>query len=59
MNRLQYEKSPYLQQHKNNPVDWYPWGTDAFEKAEAENKPLMVSIGYSTCHWWQNLNATI
>ncbi|WP_244897365.1 thioredoxin domain-containing protein [Marinococcus halophilus] len=51
MNRLQYEKSPYLQQHKNNPVDWYPWGTDAFEKAEAENKPLMVSIGYSTCHW--------
>lgn len=51
MNRLQYEKSPYLQQHKNNPVDWYPWGKEAFEKAEAENKPLMVSIGYSTCHW--------
>lgn len=51
MNRLQYEKSPYLQQHKNNPVDWYPWGTEAFKKAEAENKPLMVSIGYSTCHW--------
>ncbi|SDW00175.1 hypothetical protein SAMN05421781_0047 [Marinococcus luteus] len=51
MNRLQYEKSPYLQQHKSNPVDWYPWGTEAFEKAEAENKPLMVSIGYSTCHW--------
>ncbi|TFB25003.1 thioredoxin domain-containing protein [Filobacillus milosensis] len=51
MNRLQYEKSPYLLQHKNNPVDWYPWGDEAFEKAKKENKPVFLSIGYSTCHW--------
>jgi hypothetical protein len=51
MNRLQYEESPYLQQHKNNPVDWYPWGKEAFEKAKKEDKPILVSIGYSTCHW--------
>ncbi|MFB4163222.1 thioredoxin domain-containing protein [Alteribacillus sp. JSM 102045] len=50
-NRLQYEKSPYLLQHKDNPVDWYPWSEEAFEKAKRENKPVMVSIGYSTCHW--------
>ncbi|WP_066174109.1 thioredoxin domain-containing protein [Bacillus marinisedimentorum] len=50
-NRLQYEKSPYLLQHKDNPVDWYPWGEEAFEKARAEDKPVLVSIGYSTCHW--------
>src|SRR4051812_25433847 len=50
-NRLVTEKSPYLLQHANNPVDWYPWGPDAFEKATKENKPLFVSIGYSTCHW--------
>ena len=50
-NRLTKEKSPYLLQHANNPVDWYPWGAEAFEKAEAENKPIFLSIGYSTCHW--------
>ncbi len=51
MNRLAQEKSPYLQQHKNNPVDWYPWGSEAFEKAKKENKPIFLSIGYSSCHW--------
>ncbi len=50
-NRLIKEKSPYLLQHAYNPVDWYPWSTEAFEKAKAENKPVFVSIGYSTCHW--------
>lgn len=51
MNRLQFEKSPYLLQHAQNPVDWFPWGTQAFEKAKKENKPIFLSIGYSTCHW--------
>lgn len=51
MNRLQHEKSPYLLQHKNNPVDWFPWGSEAFEKAATENKPIFLSIGYATCHW--------
>lgn len=51
MNRLAQETSPYLLQHAHNPVDWYPWGVEAFEKAEKENKPILVSIGYSTCHW--------
>jgi uncharacterized protein YyaL (SSP411 family) len=50
-NRLAREKSPYLLQHQHNPVDWYPWGEEAFAKARQENKPLFVSIGYSTCHW--------
>ncbi len=50
-NRLAAEKSPYLLQHADNPVDWYPWGDEAFEKAEREDKPVLVSIGYSTCHW--------
>jgi len=50
-NRLIHEKSPYLLQHAYNPVDWYPWGEEAFQKAEAENKPIFLSIGYSTCHW--------
>src|SRR5262249_7714976 len=50
-NRLAREKSPYLLQHAHNPVDWYPWGPDAFEKAKRENKPILLSIGYSTCHW--------
>jgi uncharacterized protein len=50
-NRLINEKSPYLLQHAYNPVDWYPWGEEAFKKAKAENKPLFLSIGYSTCHW--------
>jgi len=51
MNRLAQEKSPYLLQHASNPVDWYPWGDEAFEKARRENKPVFLSIGYSTCHW--------
>ena len=50
-NRLINESSPYLLQHATNPVDWYPWGKDAFEKARKENKPIFLSIGYSTCHW--------
>ena len=50
-NRLAKEKSPYLIQHQHNPVDWYPWGEEAFEKARKENKPVFLSIGYSTCHW--------
>jgi uncharacterized protein YyaL (SSP411 family) len=50
-NRLALEKSPYLLQHANNPVDWYPWGEEAFEKARREQKPIFLSIGYSTCHW--------
>lgn len=50
-NRLASEKSPYLLQHAENPVDWYPWGDEAFTKARAENKPIFLSIGYSTCHW--------
>ena len=51
MNELQYEKSPYLLQHKDNPVDWMAWGESAFEKAKREDKPIFLSIGYSTCHW--------
>jgi hypothetical protein len=50
-NHLMNEKSPYLLQHVHNPVDWYPWGEDAFRKAKNENKPIFLSIGYSTCHW--------
>ncbi|MBI5073640.1 MAG: thioredoxin domain-containing protein [Nitrospirae bacterium] len=50
-NRLISEKSPYLMQHAYNPVDWYPWGQEAFDKAARENKPIFLSIGYSTCHW--------
>jgi uncharacterized protein YyaL (SSP411 family) len=50
-NHLISEKSPYLQQHAHNPVDWYPWGEAAFEKARREDKPIFLSIGYSTCHW--------
>lgn len=51
MNRLKNEKSEYLLQHADNPVDWYPWSQEAFDKAEKENKPIMLSIGYSACHW--------
>ena len=51
MNRLARERSPYLLQHAGNPVQWYPWGDDAFAKARAEDKPIFLSIGYSTCHW--------
>jgi len=50
-NRLAFEKSPYLLQHAHNPVDWYAWGAEAFAKARAEDKPIFLSIGYSTCHW--------
>lgn len=50
-NHLSNEKSPYLQQHAHNPVDWYPWGETAFAKARAEDKPIFLSVGYSTCHW--------
>src|SRR6266702_3426818 len=50
-NRLAHEKSPYLLQHAHNPVDWYPWGEEAFSKARRENKPIFLSVGYSTCHW--------
>jgi uncharacterized protein len=50
-NRLAAEQSPYLLQHKDNPVDWYPWGQDAFDLARRENKPIFLSVGYSTCHW--------
>lgn len=51
MNRLSKETSPYLLQHAHNPVDWYPWGEEALSKARTENKPILVSIGYSACHW--------
>src|SRR3954453_8647253 len=50
-NHLASEKSPYLLQHAHNPVDWYPWGEGAFSKAREENKPIFLSVGYSTCHW--------
>ncbi len=50
-NRLLHEKSPYLLQHAYNPVNWYPWGEEAFEQSRKENKPIFLSIGYSTCHW--------
>lgn len=50
-NRLARERSPYLLQHRNNPVDWYPWGDEAFEKAAREDKPIFLSVGYSSCHW--------
>jgi uncharacterized protein YyaL (SSP411 family) len=51
MNRLADETSPYLQQHADNPVDWYPWGPEALELAKAQGKPILLSIGYSACHW--------
>lgn len=50
-NRLDQETSPYLLQHKDNPVDWYPWGREAFQKAKEEDKPVFLSVGYSSCHW--------
>jgi hypothetical protein len=50
-NHLAGEKSPYLRQHAHNPVDWYPWGPDALARARDEDKPILLSIGYSTCHW--------
>ena len=51
INRLIREDSPYLLQHAHNPVNWYPWGDEAFEIAKQEYKPIFLSIGYSTCHW--------
>ena len=51
MNRLANEQSPYLLQHADNPVDWYPWGKEAFKKAKELDRPIFLSIGYSTCHW--------
>ncbi|HXY93516.1 MAG TPA: thioredoxin domain-containing protein, partial [Acidimicrobiia bacterium] len=51
MNRLAGETSPYLRQHADNPVDWYPWGDEAFARARAEDKPILLSVGYSSCHW--------
>ena len=51
MNHLSAETSPYLLQHAHNPVDWYAWKPEAFARARAEDKPILVSIGYSTCHW--------
>ncbi|HET7595990.1 MAG TPA: thioredoxin domain-containing protein, partial [Burkholderiales bacterium] len=50
-NRLQRETSPYLRQHADNPVDWYPWGEEALERARREDRPILLSIGYSACHW--------
>ena len=50
-NRLGKAQSPYLLQHAHNPVDWYPWGEEAFEAAKEEDKPIFLSIGYATCHW--------
>ncbi|HID30850.1 MAG TPA: thioredoxin domain-containing protein, partial [Desulfobacterales bacterium] len=50
-NRLANEKSPYLLQHAGNPVSWYPWGDEAFQKAKKEDRPIFLSVGYSTCHW--------
>ena len=50
-NRLAQETSPYLLQHKDNPVDWYPWGEEALARAREEDRPILLSIGYSACHW--------
>src|SRR5207244_2167740 len=50
-NRLAHETSPYLLQHAHNPVDWFPWGEEAFARARAESKPILLSVGYSACHW--------
>src|SRR6202140_3155247 len=51
MNRLAHETSPYLRQHARNPVDWYPWGPEALERARELNRPIFLSVGYSACHW--------
>src|SRR2546430_8223729 len=50
-NRLARETSPYLLQHKHNPVDWWPWGTEALAEAKRANKPILLSVGYAACHW--------
>src|SRR5258706_4380521 len=57
MNRLARESSPYLRQHAHNPVDWWPWGDEAFAEARRSGKPVFVSIGYSTCHWCHVMEA--
>ena len=51
MNRLAHETSPYLRQHADNPVDWYAWGPEAFAEAERSGRPVLLSVGYSACHW--------
>ncbi len=51
MNRLAQESSPYLRQHRDNPVDWYPWGNEAFDEARRRDVPVLLSVGYSACHW--------
>ena len=51
MNRLGDATSPYLRQHADNPVDWYPWGEEAFARARATDRPILLSVGYSSCHW--------
>ena len=56
-NRLESETSPYLIQHAENPVDWFPWGDEALRRAEAEDKPIFLSIGYSACHWCHVMGA--
>ena len=56
-NRLIFAASPYLLQHAENPVDWYPWGEDAFARAKKEDKPIFLSIGYATCHWCHVMEA--
>src|SRR5262245_15530079 len=50
-NRLSRARSPYLQQHADNPVDWYEWGPEALDRAKSEDKPILLSVGYSACHW--------
>ena len=50
-NKLKNEKSPYLKQHENNPVDWFPWNKETLEKAKNEKKPIFLSVGYASCHW--------
>ena len=54
-NRRASETSPYLLQHANNPVDWYPWGEEALQRSKDEDKPILLSIGYSACHWGQGM----
>ena len=51
MNRLDGETSPYLRQHRDNPVNWHPWGPEAFEEAAERDRPVLLSVGYSSCHW--------
>ncbi|MGH6833886.1 MAG: DUF255 domain-containing protein, partial [Methyloceanibacter sp.] len=58
-NRLIHSASPYLLQHAHNPVDWYPWGEEALAKAKKENKPIFLSVGYSTCYWCHVAERTI